>query len=440
MAHSQEPGTTAQCYGYEFIWTDRHPSVKDAHKMLYTYDKLANDALDRIDILSPPGNKAADGCPMSQRDMYSLLEQYSKSDETIGKLWRQVTDIPDWVDWEQIRRGQKVVYHYPGQMLLGLLFISLVGGMGAWRIAETLSRTGGFGVNVCRRRLLETLQHFVQVVEGLDSVQPHGAGFVSSVRVRLLHANVRRRIMRLAREREDYYDTAQWGVPINDLHQVGTILAYSAMVVFVGLPRMGIHLTERQIADYLALWRWVGFIMGTPVDWMATPAKARAMMETVLICEIRPSESSKILANNILTAQAATPPLYTSRGFLAALAYRLNGEELCAALGIEAPNAWYRSQAALQGLMLNCFSGSYAVLPASWQARRDRKWIQFSHNMVTDRRLGGIGGSSKFEFQYMPKIGRVTEMGKMNMSVWQGVMSSMAGWLMLLSWMVSLYM
>lgn len=244
--------------------------------------------------------------------------------------------------------------------------------MGAWRIVETLSRTGGFGVNVCRRRLLETLLHFVQVVESVDSVKPNGTGFVSSVRVRLLHANVRRRIMRLEKQRPEYYDTKQWGVPINDLHQVATIMAYSASLVFLSLPRVGIFCTEQQIADYLALWRWVGYIMGTPVDWMATPAAAKAMMEAVLVSEMKPSTNSQIIANNILTAQTNFPPLYASRQFLAALAYRLNGEELAAALNIETPNVFYRSLASVQGATFNLLSSTYGLLPQPWQARRDK--------------------------------------------------------------------
>lgn len=116
----QEPGKTAKTCGHEFVWTEEHPQVKDIERMLFSYDKLANDALERIDALSPPGSEKAKGCPMDKRDMYALLEQYSESDETVGKLWREITDIPEWVDWNQIRRGQKVVYQYHAQMQLGV--------------------------------------------------------------------------------------------------------------------------------------------------------------------------------------------------------------------------------------------------------------------------------------------------------------------------------
>lgn len=252
------------------------------------------------------------------------------------------------------------------------MYKSLLGGMGAWRVVETLSRTGGFGVNVTRRRLLETLQHFMDVIEDLDSIKPGGKGYESSVRVRLLHAAVRRRLMQLEEEKPGYFDTAKWGVPINDLHQIGTISVYSVAIVFMALPRQGIYLSEQQTADYLALWRWVGYLLGTPVDWMATTAQAKAMMESVMTSEIEPSDNSRILANNLLTSEARVPPLYSPREYLAAQAYRLNGHDLASALGIAKPALYYRALVWMQCFILILFSYSYPLLTESMQRSRDQ--------------------------------------------------------------------
>lgn len=247
------------------------------------------------------------------------------------------------------------------------MFNSLLGGMAAWRVVETLARTGGFGVQVTRRRLLETSQHFLDCIEDLDAVKPGGKGYKSSVRVRLLHASVRRRIMRLAKEKPDYYDTEAWGVPINDLHQLGTIDAYSTALIYMSLPRQGIYLTEEQTMDYLALWRWIGYIMGTPVDWMESPQRAKAMMESVMTSELDPSKNSKIIANNILTAQTNVPPLNSSREYLAALTYKLNGDCLASSLDIKKPGAYYNSLAWLQCQILNTISAIHPRMPKSWQ-------------------------------------------------------------------------
>ena len=328
------------------------------------------------------------------------------------------------------------------------MFNSLLGGMAAWRVCETLARTGGFGVQVTRRRLLETLQHFLEVMESVDSLKPGGKGFVSSVRVRLLHATVRRRIMDLAKQRPDYYNTKEWGVPINDLHQIGTIDAYSTALVYMSLPRQGIYLSEQQAADYLAVWRWIGYIMGTPVDWMASPAQAKAMMESVVTSEMNPSRCSQIIANNILTAEANTPPMKASRPMLAAWAYRLNGDKLGEGLAIDKPNAFYRTMAWLQGFLLIFISSTYPLLPESLQKRNTRvrlpcftscrppplppfyvnarqqltwspKFMEYGYEMITSQKHGGIGHSAKFEFQYTPGFGKTTEMGHFETGSWQ---------------------
>lgn len=95
----------------------------------------------------------------------------------------------------------------------------------------------------------------MELTDNIDAINPGGKGFTSSVRVRLLHGAVRRRLMQLEREKPGYFDVDKWGVPINDLHCIGTISAYSVAIVYMALPRQGVSLTKQQTADYLALWR-----------------------------------------------------------------------------------------------------------------------------------------------------------------------------------------
>jgi hypothetical protein len=215
--------------------------------------------------------------------------------------------------------------------------------MGSGRTVETLDRTGGFDVNVVRRRLLETTQHTLNVHRDLKSIQPGGDGFVNSVRVRLLHTAVRRRIMQMASQRPEYYNMAEYGTPINDLDSLGTINTFSAAVIWMGLPRQGIYVRAQEIVDYLALWRYVAYIMGAPHDWMATPESAKSMMESLLVSEIRPTAASANLANNIITGLKGHPPTYASREFMCAQTYWLNGRELSEKLAIDRPSLYYSS-------------------------------------------------------------------------------------------------
>ena len=269
-------------------------------------------------------------------------------------------------------------------MSIKLLYKSLVGGMGAPRVVETLSKTGGFSVSVCKRRLLETLQHFVEVVADLGAVQPGGKAFVSTVRVRLLHASVRRRLLQLEADRPGYFDAAANGAPINDLHTMGTVAAYTAVIVYVAMPRQGVRLSRRQAADYFALWRWVGYLLGAPVGWMATPEQTRAMMESISASEVDVSADGRVLANNIIIALSSGKGATSPRGLLLAQARLINGGGYSDELGIEKPTRYYENAVQVQSFVLMLLSMSYSWLPARMQSRRQEVWgnthLRFAHS------------------------------------------------------------
>ncbi|KAM0330560.1 hypothetical protein ACHAQA_003507 [Verticillium albo-atrum] len=413
-------------WDYQFKWTPDHRTADEMRPMLYTYDTLGEAALNRLDEISPPGKKgppaekppSADDEKKPPRDLYALLRDNAETDEVLGRLWVEVTTIPDWVDWDQIERGQQVFLRYAGPAIFALTFQSLVGGMGSRRVVETLARTGGFGVNVTRRRLLETFQHVLQVTASLSAVQPGGAGFASTLRVRLLHAAVRRRILALAAEKPGYYSVAAHGVPINDLDSAGTIATFSATLLWLGLPRQGIFPSAAEKRDYLALWRWVAHVIGAPTAPFATPAAARAIMESLLLSELRPSDTSRTLANNVLTGMADQPPGHVSRPFLAAETYWLNGPSLSAALRVESPPLYYKALVLGQCLFFAAMSYTARWVPRWDAARRARLGRALYDLTVRRRELGALGVETSFEFQYVPALDTMAaEMGTLEEAV-----------------------
>jgi hypothetical protein len=80
----------------------------------------------------------------------------------------------------------------------------------------------------------------------LDSIKIGGAGHKVSVKVRLLHAAVRKRILKLHAENPGYYDLQRDGIPINDLDSIVTILSFSASLIWVSLPRQGLFLRHQE--------------------------------------------------------------------------------------------------------------------------------------------------------------------------------------------------
>lgn len=356
--------------------------------------------------------KGNEGEKVPKRDLYKILEEKKDEDELLGKFWGDLSTVPEWVDWEQIARGQDVFYRYGGACLTGLAYQSLLGGMGAARVVETLARTGGFSTKVARGRLFETTQHILQCTKSLEAMKPGGEGWASTIRVRLLHAAVRNRIMKLRSTRPEYYDVEAWGIPINDLDNLATITTFSASLIWLSLPRQGIYMRSQEKEDYIALWRYIGHIIGAPTAiHFRTPSEAKHLMEALLLYEISPTPTSQILSNNIIKSLEGQPPGYASADFLTASARWLNGNELCDALGLSRPSAYYWALMAGQCLFFCIFCYTYRSFE-SLDRRKIEMLRKVFWGVIVDTEFGLRGQESVFELKYVPEYATITEMGE----------------------------
>jgi mpaB/rubber oxygenase-like protein len=393
----------------------------------YSYDTLADATLERLQQIKASqqnGNftsngTAADPKPSPAKrsepnghhvhsDLFTLLHTHHSTDPILSKFWAEVTTVPPWVSWAQLARGQDVFYRYGGANLTGLAFLSLLGGLGAWRVVEVLSRTGGFATNVARRRLYETTQHILQVTRTLEGIKPGGEGWMASVRVRLLHAQVRQRILKLAETDPGYYNVEEWGVPANDFDSIATIATFSSTLLWQALPRQGLFLSTQEKEDYLALWRYVGYLLGTPTEgFFDSVGAAQRTLENLILHEIQPSETSRVLAHNMLQALSRVPPLYSSEEMIAAMARWMNGTDLCDTLGIPRPGLYYYALMVGQCLffMWSCY---LARVWPWWDRRKQRLMRRAFWVMIVESKTGLGGKEARFEFKWVPRLGKVT--------------------------------
>ncbi|KAK3686519.1 hypothetical protein LTR37_019727 [Vermiconidia calcicola] len=425
---------TLTCWGYTFELTEKHMTLQECKPLRHSYDCLGEEVLDRLNEISPPQRKELprhnskftakldkDGAVQNTepeapkdppRDLYATLRDHVEEDELLKRFWQEVTTVPPWVDWDQIQRGQDVFYRYGGACLTGLAYQSLLGGMGAARVVETLARTGGFSTKVARSRMFETTQHILQCTKSLESIQPGGDGFASTIRVRLLHAAVRQRILKLRSTKPDYYDVDAWGIPINDLDSLGTIASFSGTLIWLSLPRQGIYLRQQEIEDYVALWRYIAYLIGCPTErYLETPEQAKCMTESLLFHEIHPSPTSRIMANNIIKSLEGQPPGYASADFLVASARWLNGNELCDELGLPRPSAYYWALMAGQCMFFCFFCYTYRSVP-SWDRKKIEMLKAVFYNIIVHSKYGLQGTETKFDFKYVPEYSTITEMGE----------------------------
>ncbi|RDH29811.1 hypothetical protein BDQ94DRAFT_182077 [Aspergillus welwitschiae] len=347
-------------WDHTFAWTPLHQTREQLRSKRLTYDRLGDECIKQLnaigrhlvtqDRVNDPDRKLPDP------DVYIMLKEHARDDPKLGELWAQVNSVPDWVDWQQIKRGQEVFFRY-GLPILNVFIL--------------------------------------QISESVDAMKPGGVGNISSIRVRLLHAYLRTLIC--TRER---YDTGRYGVPINDLDSAATISSFSSIIIWLGLPRQGIWLRKQEIDDYLALWRLVAYYLGVPDEPFASQQTARALMESLLVSELDPTNTGRFLARNILNGLENRAPAHASMGFMEAMVRQLNGKQLSDGLHIPQPKLYYR--VLIYGY---CFFVMALAYGTRWFPKLDQRFIayrrRYYYTMITDREKG-LGGESFFDFVYKP--------------------------------------
>lgn len=213
----------------------------------------------------------------------------------------------------------------------------------------------------------------------------------------------------MVKTRPSYYDVESFGVPINDQDTIATIATYSSQALWLALPSQGIYLKQQEIEDYIQLWRLVGYYMGTPTDVFKTAESSKAYFDSVLKADVKPTEISKVLANNIITSLTDQPPHYPSKDFLHAQSRVYNGEGLCDALAI--PNASYLGylKVYLQvGLLMTVayLFRSFSFLD-KWRIQYNKKSFW---EVITGEH--GLGGETKFKMQYVPEYDAISKLEK----------------------------
>lgn len=329
---SRPGGTPPTSAYYAFKLNGNHLSREDVDTLKQQCDRVGSAALSKLQELSK------DSPTGTRLDLYAVLEEHHEKYRALSELWDEAYHVPHWVDWAQLERGQKVFWRYGFANLVGFALQGFMGGNAATPgIAEVLIRTGGFSANVVLRRALETFQGLLQVTRSLQDLTPEGAGHTSLIRIRLLHAMVRSRMLKLRESDPSYFDTDQFGLPVNTCDDVHTIALFACNPMWIELPAMGLIPTADEIVDYVALFRYIAYVLGVPEQYFATTTIARETMEAMCMYECAPNETSKVLCHNFIVALKDVPPVNLSAGFIAAASRAINGDILSDALGVEHP-------------------------------------------------------------------------------------------------------
>lgn len=188
-------------------------------------------------------------------------------------LFAQLEEIPMWLDRKKCNLGCDVTRRTGTFAELALRNVSLMGGYLVAAAAKPLVFTGQLD-RMASRRLVETGKFWTDVTTR-DGLERFGEGFKSAVRVRLMHAQIRKML-----KKSGTWNEPEWGHPINQSDSMATILEFSSIFI-MGLRLLGFRFSTEEREGVIHLWRYVGYLMG--VDERILPANETDSLRAMMI-------------------------------------------------------------------------------------------------------------------------------------------------------------
>lgn len=228
------------------------------------------------------------------------IDSLSDPPAALREFFAGIDTPPPWLDWHLQATGAEVYRRGGIELVYVARDVSFLGGYQASAFNKTLLLTGALTKGTTRR-LGETLRWALDcTAEG--GMRRFGAGFKSTVRVRLIHALVRRHVSQLPAWR-----MREWGLPINQIDMAATLLG-AASVPLLGARVLGMLQTrfERDAATHSA--RYLGWLMGVEERWLPVDeASAMRLLYEFLLSISNPDETSVQLAQPMADEPLSRP-------------------------------------------------------------------------------------------------------------------------------------
>lgn len=233
------------------VGSDPHPTdaqIEELKRYLVLGDPLADALVAHFKVMPGGGGRA-----LLDRALAHGIDAIPDPPGPLVALFAQVDREPIWLDRDKLALACRVSRRVGAWGELSLRNLSLMGGYLGAAAAKPLVFTGQLE-RVTPRRLVETGKFWMDVT-AVGGLERFADGFQSSVRVRVMHAQVRAMLLASGK-----WDPA-WGHPLNQADSMATILEFSSIYLF-GLRALGFLFSKREREAIVHLWRYVGYLMG----------------------------------------------------------------------------------------------------------------------------------------------------------------------------------
>ena len=208
--------------------------------------------------------------------------------EPLRLFIKRLEKRPAWVDFELIEDGARFIHSTGMTAPYVLRDLALMGGYLLSGFNQSLVLTGALNKGASRR-VAETGKWWIDCTE-VGGLERFGAGFKSTLHVRMVHSLVRRNLAS-----RDEWDESQWGKPLSQVDMVATYLGF-CVVMLGGLRKMGVPVTPRESRGVMHLWKYASWLMGVDERWLVDSERdGIVLLHHTLMTQSQPDWTSREL-------------------------------------------------------------------------------------------------------------------------------------------------
>lgn len=208
----------------------------------------------------------------------------------------EVLEIPPpWWDPEAGRPGIRAFHDY-SDVFIPAFFVATVQNA-ATLIAKGFYATGRVNSSFGPRRIRQNTRHFIEIMLP-GALDRGGEGWRLSVRIRLVHAQIRHLIRASGR-----WDESVFGAPLSSAH-MGVASANFSATMLKQATRLGAVMNRATRDSFMQIWRYASWLIGTPESLLfeGEEQKTHELYRIARACEPQPGMESAVIARALFEA------------------------------------------------------------------------------------------------------------------------------------------
>lgn len=240
--------------------------------------------------------------PLPQNHIHRFIEAGMNGDhddlQNAPKLLREFficpPPKPEWLDYDAFRSGTRAFQRNARFILPAFVTGVLIDGFSTL-ISQSFAQTGRIFDNGVWR-LKQNNRHQLEIFWP-DGLKKYGDGWKLSVRIRFVHAQVRRLL-----DQTNEWDHKAWGVPISAAHTAYATACFATRALDYS-KLLGARYNTEERASYHAVWRYTGHLMGVPETILFTnESDSQKLYQIGGQCEPPPTQEAIITANALINS------------------------------------------------------------------------------------------------------------------------------------------